>query len=389
MEPILELYRGKLYCNILRFFIKSCLINLNKDIFNIKKSYSRTLTNLLSSWLFTNYMYRKNDDDIFFPSDFKHYEQLKKTLFHFSTNSEFDNIDSKINKIIYFLDKSYSDSLNYLNQYKKSEYYNKIKNNYEIKKEIIFIKNIQYYKFYIKKKFYIKEKRLTNILNNIFIPMNEYNKCKKFYNGPIHKFDTVLWIILFRYQLLGSNNHQLGVLPNILKQMNKDFNLNIECFASAINCTFPNFCSIYYDVEKYFGSKGSFFDLEIKSGVYGFNPPYQEDIIENGINKLFDKLKIINKLTFIITIPVWDNYGKNLMNVENDINYGDFDIINKIRESEYFKGLVMIPKEEFTYLDHNFNLYKNVTIQNTYIIVLSNYNNNYIDTIKTYNFMDI
>jgi hypothetical protein len=36
----------------------------------------------------------------------------------------------------------------------------------------------------------------------------------------------------------------------------------------------------------------------------------------------------------------------------------------------------MIPKEKFTYIDHNFELYKNKTIQNTYLIVLSNTNFN-------------
>ena len=44
---------------------------------------------------------------------------------------------------------------------------------------------------------------------------------------------------------------------------------------------------VFYDVEKYFGSKGSFFNLEPISGTYSFNPPYQADIINKGINKLF------------------------------------------------------------------------------------------------------
>jgi hypothetical protein len=46
--------------------------------------------------------------------------------------------------------------------------------------------------------------------------------------------------------------------------------------------------------------------------------------------------------------------------------------VNSVRDSKYFKGLRMIPKEKFTYVDHNFELYKNKTIQNTYVIILSN-----------------
>ena len=47
----------------------------------------------------------------------------------------------------------------------------------------------------------------------------------------------------------------------------------------------------------------------------------------------------------------------------------------------------MVRKEDFTYLDHNFNLYKDVTIQNTYIMVLSSdKDNNFIEKINNYNF---
>ena len=64
--------------------------------------------------------------------------------------------------------------------------------------------------------------------------------------------DDYIWAILFRYQLLGSNNHQLAVLPNIMNQMTIDYGLNFECFASLINNTFNHYCSIYYDLERYF-----------------------------------------------------------------------------------------------------------------------------------------
>ena len=43
-----------------------------------------------------------------------------------------------------------------------------------------------------------------------------------------------------------------------------------------------------------------------------------------------------------------------------------------MKTSKFYIGLRMIPKEQFTYIDHNFELYKNKTIQNTYVIILSN-----------------
>ena len=229
-------------------------------------------------------------------------------------------------------------------------------------------------------------------MNNIFIPKDVYERCKSRYTGLNKYLDINIWIILFRYQLLGSNNHQLAILPRIINNMEKDFKLNFECFASAINSVSKNYCSIYYDIEKYFGSKGSFFNLKPKSGTYSFNPPYQSDIITNGINKLLFYLEEANKikkiLNFIITIPIWDIKGKELMNeVNNGIDYGEFEIVNKIKKNKYFRGLKMISKENFTYLDHNFKLYKDVTIQNTYVIVLSSdKNNNFIEKIDKYNF---
>jgi hypothetical protein len=57
---------------------------------------------------------------------------------------------------------------------------------------------------------------------------------------------------------------------------------------------------------------------------------------------------------------------------KQNIDYGEFPIIEMIKQSEYFRSMRMIPKEKFTYIDHNFELYKNKTIQNTYVIILSN-----------------
>ena len=44
----------------------------------------------------------------------------------------------------------------------------------------------------------------------------------------------------------------------------------------------------------------------------------------------------------------------------------------------------MISKDQFTYIDHNFLLFKNKTIQNTYVIILSNITIN--NTLKDYDF---
>lgn len=394
-DPILELYRGKIYCQIIKSFIHIVTSKLGTVMFSIKKSYPRTLTNLLSSWMFILYSFEGNTNDPFFPDSFLNVDPLKLTLLDFCKyENEDKDYDQIVTSVLDDFVSAVHDYIDILEKYKLSQFYLISKDNYKITKKVFKQirddEEISFYKFKININFGIKDKRLINILDNILVPTDIYNKLKKTYTGNILVMDTIIWIIIFRYQLLGSNNHQLGVLPNIINKMVKDYNLNFECFASSINSTLTNYCSIYYDVEKYFGSQGNFFNYNITEGVYGFNPPYQIDIMNFGMEKVLRLLEKANtelkKLTFIITIPIWDKEGQEQLNQTNKIDYGDFEIIKKIKTSEYFIGLRLISKEDFTYLDHNFKLYKNKTIQNTYIIMMSTDNLIDFEKINNYNF---
>ena len=387
LEPMIELFRGKLFSNILKKFINDCLEQFGSEIFSIKKSYSRTLTNILSSWMFSLYIDYDYSGDYFFPSKNDNMETLSTILTDMCKYDEkITNIENKINIVNTNLKKIYNEQLVSLNEYKKSNLFFNNKYNYKItKKSYINEKNgVQFIKFNIDINYQIKDKRLINILNNIIIPSSVYDKMTAKYTGIKNKMDEYIWAILYRYQLLGSNNHQLAVLPNIMNQMKDEYNMDFECFASSINHILSHYCSIYYDLECYFGSVGSFFNIIPMKGTFGFNPPYQKDIINIGINKLLQYLDEYQDLTFIITIPIWDLEGRKIMkelyNNELDkqnIDYGDFPIIDTMKKSKYFKLIKMIAKDDFTYIDHNFNLYKNRTIQNTYVIVLSNTINDY------------
>ena len=397
VDPILELYRGKIYCQIIKIFIHIITEKLGTNIFCVKKSYPRTLTNLLSSWMFTLYAFGTNENDPFFPDSFKNVMPLKITLLDFCKYNE--NQTLNYNEIIDDILAKFIEHINVqkdmLEKYKISQFYLNSKDNFTLIKKILIQKreltNISFYKFKINVSFGIKDKRLINILDNILLPTDVYDKLKNNYTGNIKQIDIIIWIIIFRYQLLGSNNHQLGILPEIINKMNKDYGLNFECFASAINSSLKNYCSIYYDLEKYFGSNGNFFNINLIEGTYSFNPPYQKDIMDNGIIKLFtllDNAKANNKkLTFIMTIPIWDKQGQEILNQHNKIDYGDFEIIKDIKQSEYFIELKIIAKDNFTYLDHNFKLYKNKTIQNTYIIMMSTDKKINFSSINNYNFM--
>jgi hypothetical protein len=385
VDPILELYKGKLYSCLIKLFTNDCVNIFGTQIFSIKKSFTRTLTNLLSSWMFSLYADYDFSDDFFFPTNYSNTFFLENTLIDLCKyDNTIVNPYPAIQQVVSNLKNNYKYQLDLLNKYKKSFIYTNNKSNYKIKKTMIDTGRSNelnmVYKFEIFVNFIIKDKRLINILENVLLPVKLYNKLSTNYTGPKNKVDDYLWAIIFRYQLLGSNNHQLAVLPNVMKQMKNDYNLNFECFASSINSTFKQYCSIYWDLEKHFGSVGSFFNIIPSQGTFGFNPPYQKDIINKGIHKLFNFLEqATDNLTFIITVPIWDLEGRKYVkeHFNNDlekqnIDYGDFPIIQTIKNSIYFRGLKMISKENFTYIDHNFSLYKNKTIQNTYVIILSN-----------------
>jgi hypothetical protein len=396
-----EIFRGELYCYLLKQFTKSCLQNLNENVFSHKKNYTRTITNLLASWFFTLYQNCDFTFDNFFPSNYTDNDEIiKRILKDYCSLHKIDDLENKIDNIISDLYKCYEALLDKLVKYTKkpTNGYNNIsvyKNETSYKRNE---KKILFYNFNIININFNICNKLSNIINNIMIPVEQYNEMKNRYNNDNANqndshMDTIIWIILFRYQLLSSNNNQLAVIPSIYNKMISDFNLSVECFASAINTSLDYFCSIYYDVEKYFGSIGNFFNIELVRGVYSFNPPYQYDVISNGIIKIINHMeKTKDKLAFIITIPIWDNEGKQIMldnNMENNnniIKYDDFEIMNIIRNSSFFRGLRMISKDDFTYMDHNFYLFKNKTIQNTYVIVMSNYDNDYINIINQYNF---
>jgi len=393
VEPILELYRGKIYCNIINYFIYIITKHLDKNIFNIKKSFQRTLTNILSSWLFTLYSTNTDkDSDVFIPSNFKDTSILELTLMDFTKyDTTIENPKEKVKIILEKFTEYYGEQYKNLINYKKSQFYLNEKTNYIVTKKFITQERnndkVNFYKYNIKIHFGIKNEKLENILNNILIPINVYEKMVSAYTGNKEIIDELIWSIIFRYQLLGSNNHQLGILPNIIDNMIKDYNTDFECFASSINFTLNKYCSVYYDLEQYFGSKGNFFNTDIVEGNYTFNPPYQKKIIDDGIYKILNSLKNTKNLTFFLTIPVWDKEGQKELGCENKIDYGDFEIINIVKQSDFFRKIRIINKEQFTYIDHNFQLYKNKTIQHTYFIVLSNTNQNF-DKVDSYNFYE-
>lgn len=123
-----------------------------------------------------------------------------------------------------------------------------------------------------------------------------------------NNINDLIFCLILRYNTLESYNQQLAVNPDFYNYLKNTFNVNFELFASPFNCFFDNYCSLFYDLEKYFNSKGNFRNIRINQGFYVANPPYDETIMNKMTFKL---LKRLNKseydLSFIIIIPVWND----------------------------------------------------------------------------------
>ena len=80
--------------------------------------------------------------------------------------------------------------------------------------------------------------------------------------------------------------------------------------------------------------------------VYGSRFPYKPAVIRLSLEEL-DEMGL--------SCDSCDSSGKYQIVIHwYKVEYNDFDTINIIRTSKYFKGLKMISKDKFTYFDHNF-----------------------------------
>lgn len=108
-----------------------------------------------------------------------------------------------------------------------------------------------------------------------------------------------------RYEYLHLSNHGLAFDYASNGHLKKD---GLECFASAFNHYFDHYCSAFPDLEKAFGSLGSFFDqespiLQTHKTLY-INPPFDESLVQ-AIN---DRVLSISGLKLHIVLPDWDNF---------------------------------------------------------------------------------
>lgn len=194
---------------------------------------------------------------------------------------------------------------------------------------------------------------LVRLFNTNFLDDHESRDIKD------EKVIEYIYIIFNRYNTFSSGNNQASILPSFKKLLKNQLNIKIELFGSPINTSNFRFGSFFFDCDKYFGSLGNFFDLNIEKGYYEINPPFDSCLIK----KMFDKsLSLLinaqnnkNPLLFCFIIP--SSYFKNSQ-LSDDFN-------------PFIKLFYLADKNKFPYMRYDRNYSKTLVtpITNTYIII--------------------
>lgn len=250
---------------------------------------------------------------------------------------------NKIFYIIFFKIKKFKNTPFYLN--------NKNKANIIYNNNLLYLDNSHLFNNFFTEQLYI----------NSFLYNKLYQKAL-INNTPTNIINNLIFILFLKYKLLNSHNQQLSVIPEFYLELKKTTTLKFELFGSAINTILPNYCSLFYNIEKYFGSKGSFFKFNFNEGFYVANPPYDELIMKNMTKRLIKILdNTIYPLSILLIIPCWD---------KNENKYGKFDTIELLKKTSYIKLQKKIFKRNtkfFNYLSNQF-----ISPVDVYFILLQN-----------------
>lgn len=203
----------------------------------------------------------------------------------------------------------------------------------------------------------VKKSKKEYIYKPIFSEL-QLKMLKNKYTGPEEDFIMYRNFLSELYDFMGGFNNHMSIPPELISDE------TVELFGTPVN-TKNKYCSPFKIEKDFFGSYGSFFDYELKSGVHIANPPFDEDIMNrmsNRLNDQLDKHKDEN-IDIVIVIPKWDN-----LNAFDNIIKSKYMIKHKIIYKN--KGLF-------------FNYYKMkfIPVVDCHCIHLSNFNTKFsIDT---------
>ena len=168
-----------------------------------------------------------------------------------------------------------------------------------------------------------------------------YKRLKKRFQLPPKELEQKIFCLLLRYQTLMGNSHQFAMRPHFKNALRDEYGINFECFASAINVHYDRFCRLFYDIERHFGSYGSFYLMKYKRGFFIANPPYENKMLELMVLKFIESCQNTKEpLSISFGLPNWGKYAVfEAMEIVKKSKYTKFVRCMKDREVEWFDRL--------------------------------------------------
>ena len=117
--------------------------------------------------------------------------------------------------------------------------------------------------------------------------------------------------LLVRYEALAGGGYQAALNGASFSALQEHWGVEMECFASPLNCRFRRYCSAFPDTDVWFGSSGSFFEFSPSSGSFEANPPFVPSVVEAMTKHMQRLLSAAEErgdaLSFIVVIPTWQH----------------------------------------------------------------------------------
>ncbi|KAJ1446434.1 phosphorylated CTD interacting factor 1 WW domain-containing protein [Pelagophyceae sp. CCMP2097] len=122
--------------------------------------------------------------------------------------------------------------------------------------------------------------------------------------------DEALFCVLARYEGIKGAGFQCAVPGAAFEALSAHLGRTIECFASPLNARYGRFFSAFPDLERRFGSLGSFFGprgAAIRSGSFEANPPFVPEVMELMLSRITGLLGDAKSgaLSFLVVLPDW------------------------------------------------------------------------------------
>lgn len=155
-----------------------------------------------------------------------------------------------------------------------------------------------------------------------------------------------------KYRKLNPDGVNFMTLTNeMFNDLDHKHRFTLECFASPFDNRLVKFCSLYPEQDKYYGSIGDFFKIDITNfneEVLFINPPWIELIFQKTMNRIMELLNSKYKIDLIVFLPFWEDMMTNFVNssfvIEKEIlKKGEYSMIlsNKTFVISSYDGFIL------------------------------------------------